>query len=508
MKKLLTATILVLSSSLLAAQNWELFQDDSTYNFNPQNSGQSPILGLKIDSVLTQANQSTFFFNRIFNDTVYQNFYGPNVPITDITQPNIYGEKAIRRNDSIILTNQFGSRLYLVPKAKVNTSWNLIDLGINSILASVDSAFVGTINGVSDSIKHISFLCLDSNGNPKSHKVNQMKLEISKSHGILESPNFYENIEGNSINNNYKKSFTRIYKSTYYTKADQLELSVGDEYHTRKERNPQGPPDTEYSNYKVLSKNTSANGDTITLTFEVKKKFSTLNVDYSTNPPTSQWNHSYANTTETKTIVNANQLVDSFPAMHVSVATDSNGIHRASTNLHSLKMGFVGGPFNNRLVFKPQEVEVLYDSSASSWIYYPYAMYNVSYYYLKGITELEFITVPLSGAGVTYVVTYLEYFKKGSETYGTPQIVTGIEESQTVEQERWFYPNPAQDILHLAPNSEVKELRFYDLKGKLVKTFLQPQNEIKLSGFKAGTYLIRSENEDGSSFEEKLIIQR
>ncbi|MFT6167732.1 MAG: hypothetical protein ACJASF_002432 [Vicingaceae bacterium] len=103
MKKILLATSL-LFSFVLQAQNWELFKANETCNFNIDQ-----IHGVRVDSVRTQGNETTFHFNRILNDTVHQNTLGAPFPILDITQPNIFENQCIERNDSLIFTNQFGN---------------------------------------------------------------------------------------------------------------------------------------------------------------------------------------------------------------------------------------------------------------------------------------------------------------------------------------------------------------------------------------------------------------
>ena len=102
-------------SNFCFGQNWELFKANETYNFNFDN-----IHGVRVDSVNTLGNETTYYFNRILNDSVQQNWMNAVYPIADITQPNIFGEQCAERNDSLIFTNQFNNLLFIRPKANLN----------------------------------------------------------------------------------------------------------------------------------------------------------------------------------------------------------------------------------------------------------------------------------------------------------------------------------------------------------------------------------------------------
>jgi hypothetical protein len=65
-----------------------------------------------------------------------------------------------------------------------------------------------------------------------------------------------------------------------------------------------------------------------------------------------------------------------------------------------------------------------------------------------------------------------------------------------------FYPNPAQNIITF--NQEVKTVSIYTLDGKLLNTQLI-NNQIDLSGFNPGIYLVRGTTNNGISFSEKLV---
>jgi hypothetical protein len=65
-----------------------------------------------------------------------------------------------------------------------------------------------------------------------------------------------------------------------------------------------------------------------------------------------------------------------------------------------------------------------------------------------------------------------------------------------------LFPNPAQNIITF--NQEVKTVSVYTLDGKLLNAQLI-NNQIDLSSFKPGIYLVRGTTNNGVSFSEKLV---
>ena len=70
-----------------------------------------------------------------------------------------------------------------------------------------------------------------------------------------------------------------------------------------------------------------------------------------------------------------------------------------------------------------------------------------------------------------------------------------------------YYPNPAQDQLHLhySPDVTPAQIELYDLQGRLVKTQRSGLENLNLQDFSAGTYTMRVTLEGGKVFSDKVV---
>ncbi len=503
MKTILLTTALLLGT-ILHAQNWELFKANETYNFN-----FAQIHGVRIDAISIQGNETTFHFNRILNDTVHQNTLGAQYPIQDITQPNIFGEQAIRRNDSLIFKNQFGFLLYVKPFAPINNSWNFIQLAAARIEATIDSVYTDSINQVLDSIKRVSFQYFDSLNNPIHHSINAKKMIFSKANGVVSTFNLYENAVGQSINLNYKKQYNQIFRSTTFTNSEVFDLNVGDEYHFSYSNNAPGTsPGYDIRNHIVIGRTISPNGDTVRIQLLEHRERQTSVVDYTTNPPSIVYTTTYSNRTFTKSYLYQNAVFNSKIGFEVSTSTDSilNFYDTiATTTGYSYYLPYYNtNTYNNRITINPENQIFAYDSIQSSWIVDYYLINPYSMYYLVGIFDFSNYWNNQSG-GSGYPEYYsMLYFKKGTETWGTPRLVTGIDNVQSNKKKTLIYPNPAQNELYLETEDPTafRNYEIVDLKGRFVEQGIF-SNRLNIEQLKSGIYfikLIRNENTEVLKF--------
>ena len=70
-----------------------------------------------------------------------------------------------------------------------------------------------------------------------------------------------------------------------------------------------------------------------------------------------------------------------------------------------------------------------------------------------------------------------------------------------------FYPNPAQDQLHLqySPDVQPKTIELYDLQGRLVRTQSQGLESVNMQGLTPGQYLMKVTLEGGKSYTDKVV---
>jgi hypothetical protein len=70
-----------------------------------------------------------------------------------------------------------------------------------------------------------------------------------------------------------------------------------------------------------------------------------------------------------------------------------------------------------------------------------------------------------------------------------------------------YWPNPAQDELHLHYSPDVKptQIELYDLQGRLVQSQRNALESINLQGIATGTYTMRVTLDDGTVFTDKVV---
>jgi len=83
----------------------------------------------------------------------------------------------------------------------------------------------------------------------------------------------------------------------------------------------------------------------------------------------------------------------------------------------------------------------------------------------------------------------------------------GMEEQGFIIRPYAYYPNPAQDELHLqySPDITPKQIELYDLQGRLVKTQRSGLESLYLEGLASGAYTMRVTLEDGKVFSDKVV---
>ncbi|WP_300663077.1 T9SS type A sorting domain-containing protein [Fluviicola sp.] len=75
-----------------------------------------------------------------------------------------------------------------------------------------------------------------------------------------------------------------------------------------------------------------------------------------------------------------------------------------------------------------------------------------------------------------------------------------------------YYPNPTNGIIHILPNTDIKELYITDLSGKLLQVLPKLKKDeriqVDLSNYTTGIYLIRYLDENDHWLSGKVILQR
>jgi len=332
-----------------------------------------------------------------------------------------------------------------------------------------------------DTVKTISFLCKDSLGNTISHSVNQLELLVSKRYGMLKSLNFLTFPNDTSYlllasHNNLSSGIKNLKWKEIY------DFEVGDEFHTH-----------EYISGIPFQSDT----------YEKKIILSKINTQ-------SSWIYTvdreyYLENYQGDTLYLRDTLTEIYPFYHYS-------------DTISLKELFTCDGFGNcsgvhwslNYSNNYQQVRKIYDNN----------YYN---YFLVGDTCLTVFlgssipdTFYLAGLGGGYYHAagsgsydnrILEYYKKGSTTWGNPIDFGLYNEVQNIKIETKkleVFPNPSTESIHVNLPEKLREdyLLILDGLGQLVmKKKLENIQEgdlltLNIGDWTNGVYIIQIQTEN------------
>jgi len=83
----------------------------------------------------------------------------------------------------------------------------------------------------------------------------------------------------------------------------------------------------------------------------------------------------------------------------------------------------------------------------------------------------------------------------------------GTPETEAFLRPYMFYPNPAQDQLHLqySPDVQPTQIELFDLQGRLVRTQSNSLETLDLQGLATGQYLMKVTLANGKSYTDKVV---
>jgi len=89
---------------------------------------------------------------------------------------------------------------------------------------------------------------------------------------------------------------------------------------------------------------------------------------------------------------------------------------------------------------------------------------------------------------------------------------TNVTDSKILNITWSYYPNPTNGIIHILPNTDIKELYVSDLSGKVLQVITKLRKDeriqVDLSGYTTGIYLIRYLDENNHWLSGKVVLQR
>ncbi len=148
-------------------------------------------------------------------------------------------------------------------KASLNESWVAYQIPDSiKIVSTVINADTCNILGISDSVKTIDFKLYDNNMVIINHKLNDMTIKVSKSHGLTKALNFtyFPENDFNSIYEDYLEEYNLIGLSDPRVGIQNLtwfeahDFQIGDEIHILNESVSWGPWCSENYSNKTIKK--------------------------------------------------------------------------------------------------------------------------------------------------------------------------------------------------------------------------------------------------------------
>ena len=390
------------------------------------------------------------------------------------------------------------------------------------LYATVESVGIEAVLGELDSVKYISFQAKRITGEPVAHPLNSQFFKLSKHFGMLTLYDFYffpdysvdyplyapVHLLAGISEPGHKTGEQNI------TNRDIFSFAPGDEFHTFKVENKNNHfngTETQVLN-KVLDSVWNSIGDTVTY---IIKWHEIYWIGYPDQP------HYFYNGIDTISYsVYSNDSIglDYLPEQSIS-CHNASGILKS---MHSFSQ-IQNSAYNSRWVKYEQSTFTPCSYCADSLVglkepYYPNAnIMPVGYYYY-----IEGCGGPYYGGGTYDPVSHssssfsksLVYFKKGSETWGTPLDTTNWEDPyaipDTFHVRLILYPNPSNDLVTLEiPDLEKPDYRLeiFSLSGIKISemNFTDSKFTFSISDYRQGMYFLKLYKGNLQLGQEKLI---
>ena len=468
-------------------QNYQLVHPEKVSAFLSQDD---LIYFLAIDSISSTDNR-ILYPNRI-NTQVEEWCYSP-------FQASWIGRSIIAGDDGIYyFLNKSNDSIAIYSQALPGEEWVALELDGYIYKANVISLDYGEFLGIEDSIKTIGFQVYDLELNPLESYLNDLQIKISKSHGLIQTLNFF--------------IFPHYYFGIWYeSQVQELALAglsspeVGVQNLTWKDVHDHQPGDILH----VLRKNGIWEGevDGYFKTTETRKTMEFLErTDYNDSIVYSyllnkrvhlQWLDSLAFYTDTvKMVVEPDPDFDKYPMEPIFYYSQGDPL---TFTYNWMKTG------EEHLMKWEMSIEF---EKITENCWEPVMFDGFPRQYWEGLGGPYYPEIGLFG----YLYQReLVYYKKGDVTWGTPLDMTSIE-AETLADRIRVYPNPAKDILKVRlenPHQHGAQLRITDLNGRLMhtETLQSGINSIRISHLSPGLYFCVITCRQGRTIVQKIVVK-
>jgi hypothetical protein len=492
MKKQFFILCFVFLATVSYTQNYQLIQPAQEQHFlfvNTINTGpnyQREIRSIRIDSIATQGTETHYYNYKILEENS-----STLSCAAQHSDSSWLGHQVIQSNNgTYVFFNQALDSIIIQSLAPINNTWVLYEFGngdyIEATVTSIDTA---TILGNIDSVKTLNLQVKDVANNLLTHPMNSEILQFSKQNGWIQFFNFHEfpnntipyNLVGSSAQPNIGISSP--------TQANIFDFNVGDEIHTAGEYRMQFAQ-WQYGQHRqiktILSKDVSANQDTIAYTYE--RCLARIN------------NDGMAGTTDTSyTTDTVTQQI---------VLSETSNLDQLTHELFPDSMGYSLTSIRNFASDRRQKVtynHYYYDDFYACWTLYLDVWPRIWIEGLGGPFQNGF-----------YRTDMPVYYKKGTETWGTPidcSTFLGIDVVSAANSSVKVFPNPFTETTTVQIEdfnvSDNWSIELVDITGKVVRSADIHAAPFTLSkrDLVAGVYFYRVRNAvERVQFSGKLVL--
>lgn len=470
------------------AQNWRCFSAGDTVLFSSicsDTTFEGIIRPVAFDSVQVFGSDTVFF--------LYPSVRLNGAGVLDTLHGDTWiGKRYIQsQNGWDRFMNRFGDTIHINTLADLGSSWTMYDSAGFNFQATVLSTAIDTIEGVTDSVKVISFQAYQ-NSNTMSNHYNSFQIILSKEHGVqkmIEVYGFPWNDTTNLLGFGSEKqnldaalSFERVPDSLYhlkYTFENNVERYVpGNEWQYR--THVQSPYDSVYWMYHDSIMSVSNWGaDSLEVVF---------------------YQHKYSQDYNFK-----NHYEDTLTSIIPKYEWKSNSYYNNRLDLAALE--FEGKKSNDHYYstgmsasFMPSRYLRLRWMNQKPAVFYNIIQEDLGdKIYMKGLIWTNFGWFNSIGffanSSQSGRKSYYIYIKLGPTTLGTEinfRVLNTQDFQEDDNKNNWLFPNPATTFLQLneVVQRECNVLRFYTMDGNLVLTKTPKYGHLDISELDSGVYAV------------------
>jgi len=493
----------ITTAKIANSQNYEAVKADASYYFYDSTSQE--ILVARIDSTAISGSETQYFGMRQIRQTDYGCY--------NIDGASWLGDEVVEKPDGTYVFTIYpfspgdSAQTYRIQTlAGLGQSWNFYNYHFinHHIEANVTGIVIKPFLEFTDSVKVITLTRKDALGQVVADPVNSQKIILSKNYGLIRLPKFDDLL----YLNKFYDIVGKTNPETGITNLNTMQIfdfEKGDEFHTvYYDRYFSIPyPETTISTImKVLSKMPDPNSSSVTYEFEqcqsscyklsdtnstITYRFDTISQTYST------------------------QLTPEFETepLEPVMLSSNNWIIKTTMGLSTDPLF----PFPNKPYKAIPSLEAY--SFYSQECYMPVMLDGclTSIYYFKGLGGPYYNCNEISW-GPSW--NLLKYYKKGSETWGTPLDCDSLLQVGLPEYHKNLsiniYPNPTTGVITVSipsVNHFPCRLEIFDLSGRKASEFtmIQQIESFELSNLPQGLYSVKLTSALGEVFRGKIIRQ-